>query len=152
MLRVHRFSIARKFHHGRPDFLAGSFGRLRILGFWYAGVLAVYSTLAFNFFFLPPIGTFTIADPQNWVALFAFLATAVIAGQLSERVRRETIRANQRRREIEHLYPFSQRLLTVESVPELLNQAPRYITETFGSKGAAMVVSDRTGKYECCSA
>ena len=49
-------------------------------GFWYAAFLAVYSTLAFNFFFLPPFGTFTIADPQNWIALFAFLATAVIAG------------------------------------------------------------------------
>ena len=76
-------------------------------GFWYAVVLAVYSTLAFNFFFLPPFGTFTIADPQNWVALFAFLATAVIAGQLSERARRETVRATQRRREIEQLYAFT---------------------------------------------
>jgi two-component system sensor histidine kinase KdpD len=116
-------------------------------GFWYAAVVAVYSTLAFNFFFLPPFGTFTIADPQNWVALFAFLATAVIAGQLSERARRETLRATQRRREIEQLYAFSQRLLTLESVPELLNLVPRHITETFGCRGAAVVVSDRTDVY-----
>jgi two-component system, OmpR family, sensor histidine kinase KdpD len=116
-------------------------------GFWYAAFLAVYSTLAFNFFFLPPFGTFTIADPQNWVALFAFLATAVIAGQLSERARRETLRATQRRREIEQLYAFTQRLLTLESVPELLNLVPRHITETFGCRGAAVVVSDRTDVY-----
>jgi two-component system sensor histidine kinase KdpD len=116
-------------------------------GFWYAAILAVYSTLAFNFFFLPPFGTFTIADPQNWVALFAFLATAVIAGQLSERARRETLSANQRRRELEHLYAFSQRLLTLESVPELLNLVPRHITETFGCKGSAIVVSDRADVY-----
>jgi two-component system sensor histidine kinase KdpD len=96
-------------------------------GFWYAALVALLSTLAFNFFFLPPFGTFTIADPQNWVALFAFLATAMIAGQLSERARRETVRANQRRRELEHLYAFSQRLLTLESVPELLNLVPRHI-------------------------
>ena len=79
--------------------------------------------------------------------LFAFLATAVIAGQLSERARRETIHANQRRREIEHLYAFSQRLLTLESVPELLNLVPRHIAETFGASGAALFVSDRTDIY-----
>lgn len=116
-------------------------------GSWYAAFLAVYSTLAFNFFFLPPFGTFTIADPQNWIALFAFLATAVIAGQLSERARREMLAATQRRREIEQLYAFSQRLLTLESVPELLNLVPRHITETFSCRGAAVVVSDRTDIY-----
>jgi two-component system, OmpR family, sensor histidine kinase KdpD len=116
-------------------------------GFWYAAFLAVLSTLAFNYFFLPPFGTLTIADPQNWAALFAFLATAVIAGQLSERARRETLRANQRRRELEHLYAFSQRLLTLESVPELLNLAPRHLVETFGARGAALFVCDRTDIY-----
>lgn len=116
-------------------------------GFWYAAFLAILSTLAFNFFFLPPVGTLTISDPQNWVALTAFLATAVIAGQLSERARRETATANQRRREIEHLYAFSQRLLTLESVSELLNLVPRHITETFGCRGAAIFVLDRLDVY-----
>jgi len=116
-------------------------------GFWYAAFVALLSTLAFNFFFLPPFGTFTIADPQNWAALFAFLATAVIAGQLSERARRETLRANQRRRELEHLYAFSQRLLTLESVPELLNMVPRHMVEIFGGKSAALFVSDRIDVY-----
>lgn len=118
-----------------------------VWGFWYAAFLAVISTLAFNFFFLPPVGTLTISDPQNWVALFAFLLTAVIAGQLSERARREALRANQRRTEIERLYSFSQRLLTIESVPELLNQVPRSITEIFGARGAAIHLSDRPDIY-----
>jgi two-component system, OmpR family, sensor histidine kinase KdpD len=52
--------------------------RLRI-----AIVVAIVATLALNYFFLPPVGTFTIADPQNWIALFAFLIVAVIASQLS---------------------------------------------------------------------
>ena len=116
-------------------------------GFWYAAFLAVLSTLAFNFFFLPPFGTFTIADPQNWAALFAFLATAIIAGQLSERARNEAVAANQRRLEIERLYAFSQRLLTIESVQELLNLVPRHIVEIFGARGAAIVVTDRTDIY-----
>src|SRR5579863_2763072 len=116
-------------------------------GFWYAASVALLATLAFNFFFLPPLGTFTIADPQNWVALFAFLVTAVIAGQLSERARRETVRANQRRKETERLYAFSQRLLIVESVPELLNSLPRHIVESFGGKGAAIFLTGRTDVY-----
>src|SRR5678815_4227419 len=49
---------------------------------------AVASMLGFNFFFLEPVGTFTIHDPQNWVALFAFLLTAIIASQLSSAARR----------------------------------------------------------------
>ncbi len=116
-------------------------------GFWYAAAVALLATIAFNFFFLPPLGTFTISDPQNWVALFAFLATAVIAGQLSERARREAVAAVQRRREIERLYAFSQRLLMLENIQELLNAVPRYIVEIFGGKGAAVFVSDRTDIY-----
>lgn len=116
-------------------------------GFWYAAFLAVLSTLAFNFYFLPPFGTFTIADPQNWVALFAFLSTAMIAGQLSERARRETFRANQRRTEIERLYAFSQHLLTIESVSELLNLLPRHIIEIFGARGAAIFIQGRVDAY-----
>jgi two-component system, OmpR family, sensor histidine kinase KdpD len=116
-------------------------------GFWYATFVAVLATLAFNYFFLPPVGTFNIADPQNWAALLAFLATAMIASQLSERARRETLRANQRRREIERLYSFSQHLLTLESVPELLNSLPRHITENFGANGAAIFVAGRSDVY-----
>src|SRR5690242_8520817 len=49
-------------------------------GFAEAALAAVLATISFNFFFLPPVGTLTIADPQNWIALFSFLATALIAG------------------------------------------------------------------------
>src|SRR5580698_3967749 len=70
--------------------------------------MALVATLAFNYYFLPPIGTFTIADPQNWVALTAFLVTAVIASELAERARREAQRAHERRGETEQLYRFSQ--------------------------------------------
>jgi K+-sensing histidine kinase KdpD len=58
----------------------------------------------FNFFFLPPVGTWTIDDPDNWVALFAFLVTAVVAGQLSARAKRRAEEAESGRREIERLY------------------------------------------------
>jgi PAS domain S-box-containing protein len=58
------------------------------------GMLAsVLGMLCFNFFFLPPLYTFTIADPQNWVALTAFFITAVIVGQLSARAKRRATEA-----------------------------------------------------------
>jgi two-component system sensor histidine kinase KdpD len=90
-------------------------------------VMSVVAMLAYNFFFLPPIGTFTIADPQNWVALFSFLVTAIVGSQLSVRIRREADAANQRRREIERLYAFSQKLLGEGNVIRLLNAIPRYL-------------------------
>ncbi|MFN0111465.1 MAG: DUF4118 domain-containing protein [Blastocatellia bacterium] len=67
-------------------------------------VAAILGVLCFNFFFLPPVHTFTIADPQNWIALAAFLITAVTAGQLSARAKRRAEEAEAGRREIERLY------------------------------------------------
>jgi K+-sensing histidine kinase KdpD len=56
--------------------------------------------LALNFFFLPPVGKFTIADPQNRVALFAFLAVSPIASNLSAVARARTHEAVGRRDEL----------------------------------------------------
>jgi two-component system sensor histidine kinase KdpD len=101
--------------------------------------LSVIATLAYNFFFLPPVGTFTIADPQNWIALFTFLLTAIIASQLSERARRETINATSRRRELEQLYDFSQHMLTADNVLGLVNAIPVNVVEIFGASFAGML-------------
>ena len=62
-------------------------------GSWPALLASVVGVLCFNFFFLPPVYTLTIADPQNWVALAAFLVTAVTAGQLSELAKRRAAEA-----------------------------------------------------------
>src|SRR5215469_13890097 len=62
--------------------------------------MSVLAMLALNYFFLPPIGLFTIADPQNWVALFVFLLVSITGSQLSNRIRLEADEANQRRREV----------------------------------------------------
>jgi two-component system sensor histidine kinase KdpD len=63
--------------------------------------MSVLAMLLFNYFFLPPVGTFTITDPQNWVALFAFLVTSITGSQLSSRIRKKADEAHLRRREIE---------------------------------------------------
>jgi two-component system sensor histidine kinase KdpD len=116
-------------------------------GLRYAVVMAVGATAAFNFFFLPPIGTFTIADPQNWVALFAFLITALVASNLAERARREAEGAKQRRREVERLFSLSQRLLASENVLELLNALPLYVQETFSVGGVTVMAADHPTVY-----
>jgi two-component system, OmpR family, sensor histidine kinase KdpD len=116
-------------------------------GLRYAVVLAVGATAAFNFFFLPPIKTFTIADPQNWVALFAFLVTALVASNLAERARREAEGAKQRRREVERLFGLSQRLLASENVLELLNALPKYVQDTFSVGSVVVMAADHPTVY-----
>lgn len=65
---------------------------------------SVCGMLCFNFFFLPPVGTFTIADLENWIALAVFLITAVTAGQLSARAKKRAEEAESKGLELERLY------------------------------------------------
>ena len=109
--------------------------------------MSLAATLAYNYFFLPPIGTFTIADPQNWVALFTFLATSVLASDLSSRARKQAAEANRRRREVERLYKFSQRLLSAGNPIELLNAIPRQIVDMFEVGAAAVFLSEKQKIY-----
>src|SRR6202163_2567075 len=128
-------------------FLLGVLGISASWGLQQAVFMSIIATLAFNYFFLPPIGTFTISDPQNWIALFAFLVTAVTASELSERARRGTRSAIERRQELERLYAFSQLLLSSDNPAELLNLIPRYIVESFGIRSAALSLSSRSDVY-----
>ncbi|HXW92932.1 MAG TPA: DUF4118 domain-containing protein [Terriglobales bacterium] len=128
-------------------FLVGVQGVSASWGLRPAIFMSVLATLAFNYYFLPPIGTLTVADPQNWVALAAFLVTGIVASQLGERARREAQRANERRHEAERLYKFSQQLLASDNVAELLNVIPTFIVESFGVETAAVLVSSRPDIY-----
>jgi two-component system sensor histidine kinase KdpD len=116
-------------------------------GLRYSVFMAIVAALAYNYFFLPPILRFTIAEKQNWVALFAFLLTAIIASELSERARHESVESNQRRREVERLYAFSQQLLVTENVFELLNLIPKHIVDSFSVTGAAMFLEAKQETY-----
>ena len=116
-------------------------------GLTLATTTAVVATLAFNYYFLPPIGTFTVADPQNWIALLAFLISAILASRLSERARREAMNAHQRRKEVERLYSLSQQLLATENVMDLLNSIPRFVCDAFGLMAAAMYLPKRKEVY-----
>jgi len=86
---------------------------------------SLFGVVCFNFFFLPPYGTFTIADPDNWIALFAFLITAVTAGQLSAHARRRAEEAVAARREIERLYYELQDTFERSAQAKALKQSER---------------------------
>ncbi len=80
----------------------------------------VASVLAYNFFFLPPLYTFVIADPENVVALFFFLLAALIASNLGARMRAQTLAARARTRVTEQLYAFSAKLAATADLDDLL--------------------------------
>lgn len=109
--------------------------------------MSVAAMLFFNYNFLPPVGTFTVADPQNWVALFAFLTVSVLASHLSSRARQKAEDASARRREIEKLYLFSQGLLEFGNVIQLLNRIPTQIVDIFEVGAAALLLAEKQKIY-----
>jgi two-component system sensor histidine kinase KdpD len=91
----------------------------------------IAAVLCFNFFFLPPVGTLTIADPQNWVAFVAFLVTALVASQLSGRAKRREVDAAARQRDLERLYALSRALLLSERGAATPAEIARHIADAF---------------------
>jgi two-component system, OmpR family, sensor histidine kinase KdpD len=128
-------------------FLLGILAVATLWGMAVAVVMSVVAMLAWNFYFLPPTGTLTIADPENWVALFAFLAVAVISSHLSTRARQKAADAFARQRDIEKLYAFSQGLLESRNVMELVNRIPTQIVNAFEVGAAALFLADKQKVY-----
>jgi two-component system sensor histidine kinase KdpD len=106
-------------------------------------IASVAGVLCFNYFFLPPVGTFTIADPQNWVALSAFVVTAVIASQLSANARKQALESTHRQHEMERLYKLSRSLLLLDVHGSLAQEITNSIAQVFELVGVAFY--DRTG-------
>jgi len=90
-----------------------------------AVVASVFGVFCLNFFFLPPIHTLDIAQPDNWIALTAFLITAVTAGELSARVTRRAAEAEAARQEIERLYDELRAAFERASHAEALRQSEK---------------------------
>jgi two-component system sensor histidine kinase KdpD len=90
-----------------------------------AVLASLLGVACFNFFFLPPFGTFTIAEPENWIAFIAFMITAITAGQLSARARRRAEEADSARREVERLYHELQDSFEKSSQAEALRQSEK---------------------------
>ena len=112
------------------------------VGLRYAVGASIAATALFNYFFLPPVGQFTIADTQNWVALFAFLGTAIYAAHLAARIREESEEANARRRESEMLYRLGRQLLQPENVGQLFNYIPSSVASAFNSPAVTLYLCE----------
>jgi two-component system sensor histidine kinase KdpD len=105
-------------------------------GLWPALVCAVASSLALNFFFTPPIRTFTISDPQNAAVLIVFTLVAAAVASVVHLSARRTAQAVAAERESRVLVQLAHSLLgAADQLPTLLGQA----RDTFGMQAAAIV-------------
>jgi two-component system sensor histidine kinase KdpD len=102
--------------------------------------VSVVATLAFNFFLLPPFYTLTLADPQNWVALFVFLVVAVIASQLSAAVRASANEAVGRRNELARLFDLSRDVLVITDSHEAISILARALARRFDLEFVALAL------------
>ena len=101
-------------------FVVGVLGVAVTLGLWPALFASVVSAFAYNFFFLSPLYTLSIADPESVVALVFFLFVSVIASNLASRVQRQAAAARQRARMTEDLHLFSKKLAGTGSLDDVL--------------------------------
>jgi two-component system, OmpR family, sensor histidine kinase KdpD len=109
--------------------------------------LSVLCTLFYNYFFLPPFGTFTITDPQNWVALASFLGAGIVVSHLADSEHRQAALSERRRAEVERLYEFSQQLLLQDDISELARAASQLIADVFRLRAVALYVCGQKSVY-----
>ena len=114
---------------------------------WVAVATSVIAVLFFNFSFLPPVGTFTIVDPQNWVALFAFLAVSLVASNLSAVARARTREAEGRRDELARLFDLSRDVLVITESRDAISMLSRAIARRFDLESVAIALP-RAGDWD----
>ena len=107
--------------------------------------ISVAAMLAFNYFLLPPFHTLTIADPQNWVALFVFVVVAVIASQLSAAVRQRASEAEARKQEVTRLFDLSRDILLTTDSERAIADVARYVARRFELETIAICLPTADG-------
>lgn len=118
-------------------FLLAVLGAASAAGFTAALMAAVVSALAYNFFFIAPVETFTIASPHEVFALAVFIVAALIAGSLASRIREQAQAARHRAADMQALYDFSRKLAGTAKPEEVLWAS---VTQLQGSIGRHVVM------------
>jgi two-component system, OmpR family, sensor histidine kinase KdpD len=113
-------------------------------GLWLGVAMSVVSAAAFNFFHLPPVDQFTIADSRNWVALGTFLVAAVATSTVSEVARRRAAEAERRRGEADLTAEMAQ-LLLAGGVSDALALIGQRLASVFELPWASVHEEDVTG-------
>jgi len=98
---------------------------------WVAVITSLLAMFCINFFFLAPVGTLTIADPRNWVALVAFLAVSLVASHLSSIARARTDEALARRDEVARLFDISRDIFLLTDGEEAITPLANLIARRF---------------------
>jgi two-component system sensor histidine kinase KdpD len=98
---------------------------------WIATTVAIVATAGFNYFFFPPVGTFSIADPQNWVAVVAFLIAAVIASKLSAAAQSRASEAVARRNEVTRLFDLTRDVLLTTEAAGAIDTLAQHVARRF---------------------
>jgi two-component system, OmpR family, sensor histidine kinase KdpD len=107
--------------------------------------VAFASMLTFNFFFLPPVHTFTLIDERDWFALTVYLATAVLVSDLASRARRRAAEAEQREREESLLAELSTTVLQGEETAAQLDQLSRAVAGVLRTAPVRLELGPRQG-------
>ncbi len=100
-------------------------------------MVSVLSVLCLDYYFLPPVPSFGIDDPQNWVAWGTFLITSLVVSELSTRLKKRATEATQRQNEIERMYALSRSLIQASTETGLSQDIPTQVAEIFGCAGVA---------------
>ncbi len=116
-------------------------------GVRYAVVASFTAGGCYNYFFLPPVGHFTISDPQNIVALFVFLITSIFASRMSDRIRKESQEARASRAELEILYRLSRALLQTDELVQLTKMVPNAVVVATGAQAVLFFLLDGNRTY-----
>src|SRR3954470_13680618 len=117
---------------------------------WVAVTTSFAAVLAFNFFFLPPIGTLTIADPQNWTALFALLTVSLVASNLSAVARARTREAVARRDELGRLFELSRDALLITQSEAAHGSIAAFVANRFDLDSVAVCMPQGTTWMVSC--
>ena len=116
-------------------------------GIWPATLASVAATAATDFFFIPPVYSFQVADPQEAVDLLLFLVVALVSSNLASRLRRETEALRERESEIQHLYEFSRRLAACFTVSDLISAIQNHLSRTLGQQ-VAFFAATPEGRFD----
>jgi two-component system sensor histidine kinase KdpD len=117
-------------------------------GIGYALATAIASQLVFNFFFLPPVHTLSLAHERDWTALAVYLVTGVVAGELANRARRRAAEAEARERGAALLADLGARLLEGSDASELLAQVDPHDTRHVAAVDALVAIADERARLQ----
>ncbi|HWC77935.1 MAG TPA: DUF4118 domain-containing protein, partial [Blastocatellia bacterium] len=120
-------------------------------GFGPSITASVAGMFCFNFFFLPPVGTLTIEDPLNWIALITFLITAVTASHLSSAARSRAREAEGHREELLSLYELSRAIIGTPDSEAAISSVAKQVREVFEFDYCAVFVPAEGGSARMLS-